>query len=89
MRTYSILVGKCYRTRSGEVREVSGYLNGEIIYTTHIACENGNESLAPRLSWERFAREAESEIICPQARGKTSPAASSLIERTASSKGAT
>ena len=41
MRTYSILVGKCYRTGSGEVREVSGYFNGELTCTMHSAYENG------------------------------------------------
>lgn len=66
MRTYSILVGKCYRTTSGEVREVCGYLDGEVTYTTHPTDESSNGRFTIRLSWEHFAREAESEAPCPK-----------------------
>jgi hypothetical protein len=66
VRSYSILVGKCYRTAAGEIREVSGYSAGEITYTTHPVdrgCGGGPEI---RVEVERFASEVESESVCPE-----------------------
>jgi hypothetical protein len=66
MKAYSILVGKCYRTSSGEVREASSNVDEEITYTAY---ENGGgQSKAPgqRVPLERFAREVEGEVSCPQ-----------------------
>ena len=66
MKAYSILVGKCYRTSSGEVREASSNVDEEITYTAY---ENGGgQSKVPgqRVPLERFAREVEGEVSCPQ-----------------------
>ncbi len=61
----SILVGKCYRTAEGEVREVSGVADGVVIYRSASAPHSpGTIASAPhqRLDLEQFADEVESEV---------------------------
>jgi hypothetical protein len=66
MKAYSILVGKCYRTRWGEVREASSNVDEEITYTAYENGDGWSKTPAQRVPLERFAREVEGEVSCPQ-----------------------
>jgi hypothetical protein len=66
MKAYSILVGKCYRTPSGEVREASSNVDEEITYTVYENGDGKSKVPARRVPLGRFAREVEGEVSCPQ-----------------------
>jgi hypothetical protein len=66
MKAYSILVGNCYRTRWDEVREASSNVDEEITYTAYENGDGWSKTPAQRVPLERFAREVEGEVSCPQ-----------------------
>ena len=62
---HSILVGKSYRTVANEVREVSAVNKDEVVYrSVFVTGSAGLTVRTPdrRLTLERFAAEAQSEV---------------------------
>jgi hypothetical protein len=62
---HSILVGRAYRTVANEIREVSAVDKDEVVYRSVFMTGTGRQSVRTpdrRLTLERFAAEAQSEI---------------------------
>lgn len=65
MDTRSIMAGKCYRTREGEMRQVTAIELGKVTYSS-VTATHGPGMLTrladKRLPLERFAAEVEYEV---------------------------